>query len=1859
MQAGRQPHVDIGILTVIPAELDAALRVLDLKRCPKDEDTGTIYWEGSVHSELTGHDHRVVLSCIGEAGNPSAAAAATELLQKYKPRLLLLMGIAAGIRGKVKIGDVVLSERIVGYEPAALVKAADSSDQVDPRPEMDRIPHRIMQDVVVYQQQQDESRLEAVFRRIGGEFPTPPAGKEEEYAEHVATAIRARGTTIGSGEKLLRNPDKIKTLRSLHGKLDTVEMEAGGVVAAARRMNVLWLIVRSISDFGDEFKNDAFHTFASKAAAAVLADFLIHGLDLGPPRPPPGWQAAKKASAQWEEETHDVIGRDVRIPRDDLSQSVINSVLQGRVTVLLGDSGSGKSALVKALLRSGSLPGETLCLDAQEAATLVRSDNLDTAIKVQRKGERLLVLDGVDRVAGAEDKLRLIGRILRALDLSSDGSTWRLLMTCQTALWERVKRDLNEFNFALTGAACITVGPLNTAQVEQVAKEVQDIAPVLLREALRPVLGRPKVLDLLACAAAEVGLPDTTQWVGESSLIEWAWDKFIRGGNRGDQHALLLQNIAARVADDRQSAISLAELTTSDAALIADLARLGVLVHRYDAVKFSHDLYADYARQRYLLSFFSSRRLDELKSRLANPLWQRAIRLVGLHLLEYRDTEGGPDVAGWRELVRSFDERGRPPEPAPRFVAVSETDPEEREAKPGAGVDLLLEAITFAAQPAVLLDSINEDLTADRGALLNSFLFRFRQAAIKLTPLRALFRSPEGEVASGDRSILDQIVPLPEGSLWRPIIEWMSRHAEQVISLAPDELLEAAELWLLMLHAFFPDQIFESPLSRMVAQLILRLAEHAVAAGDDYSWHNSTGQKRVRLYQLMLLCGSQNASRVRALVQASAGLVDTVPDQHHSAPRFFEPPRRYPPVAKPDFWPNGPREEPSEQFRQAALTNPGAKWLITLDARLARDVFLALLIELPDERERGPAFFQYGLHFEAGFRFTSKPFWDFAPSHELLMADPALGLDFIIQATDFATDRWAAHWPHVPHAGTIFETPQIEVPKLVLTIGGVSREYVGDARVLEWHRGGHQGPDTAAAVLMSLEHWLYQQKASDRLDEGTLKEIFVKSHSVALLGVLLDLALKDPVLLLGPLGPLLQSAELLLWSRHRTGSSHARTAMVAWMGSEQERAQAAWNWHTMEHREGDMLLVAAHLFVMRGFDWPAIDEARSLWSDLADRTNDDTLRAWIRDMLLPYFDRSNWRPTLTPDGKRGLEYVHPPAIEQRQAAARAAIELRGYVRHFPLRCRKILDGESVLNEGELVELLEFADSSFAQVSKDDTWLMGGRWTSRCGAAAVAFLKFGAWLDKNRTWQTRCRQWLVDACLSDLPSVRSHPHLGGTTWDSFCAEAVPFLWSRKQQDKELRRCIASLVGAPHEETCQRLFRELAQRRAEYPDDFGRLLHLAVWLARLVVLDTGPPPEDGSNGSGADKAFRRLAGEFVRGRLEPLSASWTAISQKRPTGLPTNPYGEYDGFGEVALMKAFAWLAEEAPGHERARDRALLRALVDGLATIVPDRLNDSYDEESERNRRPIDPELLLTPPIIIRALPTRVPEPRKAPGRLGRFASKIRGTAKDGLSAARMALGSIRKQPEDPPAASKRRKRAIGTPYGVDHDIIRTIALFLVHDRDSVSRRKLWEPWLQLGEPCHYWVEALLGEIYRAAAQSATPSSILIELLRDLLDHALADGGWLDGKRRHAHRVSEVGAAFLGARVFLPEEFWTAARAPVALALRDYWPRWADAAITWNGCATAFIRLLRAPAMALMRPACLQWLVRSDKSRWMSSDEARTALMRLLELIWEERLQPGSELTGESRGIFEGLLRELLTRQVPDAVHLSTLVARQA
>lgn len=273
--------IDVAVLTVIPPELRALQDALGVEPTQRERsEGGTVFQRASVPSELLARPLSVVLGCIGEAGNDSAAAAVAEAIARYTPRAVLLMGIAAGLRGKTRVGEVVLSDRVVAYESAALVRAADGTHVTQPRPEIDRTPYAMNQDVVFYRP--DTRRIRARFEAIKGTFPAGADDAQRALFEtHVVSEVSVRAATIASGEKLLKDPERFKALRDLHDKIEAGEMEAAGLVEACRRAGLPWLVVRGISDFGDELKDDRFHALASKMAAAVLVDFLAHGFSVG------------------------------------------------------------------------------------------------------------------------------------------------------------------------------------------------------------------------------------------------------------------------------------------------------------------------------------------------------------------------------------------------------------------------------------------------------------------------------------------------------------------------------------------------------------------------------------------------------------------------------------------------------------------------------------------------------------------------------------------------------------------------------------------------------------------------------------------------------------------------------------------------------------------------------------------------------------------------------------------------------------------------------------------------------------------------------------------------------------------------------------------------------------------------------------------------------------------------------------------------------------------------------------------------------------------------------------------------------------------------------------------------------------------------------------------------------------------------------------------------------------------------------------------------------------------------------------------------------------------------------------------
>jgi len=267
--------IDVVVLTALPTELSAIRATLGSSLTVGEHKTpaGTTYWTAEVESRKSSRALRVCVSSIGSAGNPDAAAAVAELVTLMRPRLVMMVGIAAGLRGKCRLGEVVLSDRVVAYEPAAATVAEGVSTEIA-RPDAYRVAHSIQQDVTSYLADP------GLQDRLLPHTVIPAAGFSGIDADLVAKALTVRSATIASGEKLLRDPNKFQAIRTLHGKIEVAEMESVGVATACYRGGASFLVVRGISDFGDAAKDDRFHDIAARGAAIIAVDFMCEGLHL-------------------------------------------------------------------------------------------------------------------------------------------------------------------------------------------------------------------------------------------------------------------------------------------------------------------------------------------------------------------------------------------------------------------------------------------------------------------------------------------------------------------------------------------------------------------------------------------------------------------------------------------------------------------------------------------------------------------------------------------------------------------------------------------------------------------------------------------------------------------------------------------------------------------------------------------------------------------------------------------------------------------------------------------------------------------------------------------------------------------------------------------------------------------------------------------------------------------------------------------------------------------------------------------------------------------------------------------------------------------------------------------------------------------------------------------------------------------------------------------------------------------------------------------------------------------------------------------------------------------------------------------
>lgn len=267
---------DIAVQTVIGPELHAAQDVFEAVGDANVRSIeGTHHYRGKVVQERG--TLSVVICCQGSAGNDAAAMMAERLIHMWRPKAIFLMGICAGRRGKCKIGDVC-TPRVIVDDTEGVMEAQRRLR----RPQIYPPPHAMIQ-------QLQNARLEPRMPEWSEQLqklcqqPRPRKAERGQYREHVATIPKHHSAAIYSSDLLLRDGGYLDTQSELlHQQIRIGEMEAAGfgTACSSRSPVIPWFVVRGVSDFGDEFKNDAFHSWAAYSAASFLHLLIRHGINV-------------------------------------------------------------------------------------------------------------------------------------------------------------------------------------------------------------------------------------------------------------------------------------------------------------------------------------------------------------------------------------------------------------------------------------------------------------------------------------------------------------------------------------------------------------------------------------------------------------------------------------------------------------------------------------------------------------------------------------------------------------------------------------------------------------------------------------------------------------------------------------------------------------------------------------------------------------------------------------------------------------------------------------------------------------------------------------------------------------------------------------------------------------------------------------------------------------------------------------------------------------------------------------------------------------------------------------------------------------------------------------------------------------------------------------------------------------------------------------------------------------------------------------------------------------------------------------------------------------------------------------------
>ncbi len=256
--------VDICIQCALPdPEAKWAAKLLDNTSQLQLSPSGLQYFEGQITSNE--QQLSVIIVQQNQPGPIESSIVGTKITYDFKPKLVFMTGICAGVGSDIGLGDILVSSHVWDWQRGKFSEENGSSKFLV-EPIQEQCSTMLLQKMQIFSKTYDFNTLYSSW-----DFTKP-----ERYIKLKIGPTATSSSVIASGAKI----DEIKD--SQNRKMIGLEMEGFGFyssIKSSHEYDTHCMLIKSVSDKADVSKGDDFQPYCAHISAKFALDFARYVFD--------------------------------------------------------------------------------------------------------------------------------------------------------------------------------------------------------------------------------------------------------------------------------------------------------------------------------------------------------------------------------------------------------------------------------------------------------------------------------------------------------------------------------------------------------------------------------------------------------------------------------------------------------------------------------------------------------------------------------------------------------------------------------------------------------------------------------------------------------------------------------------------------------------------------------------------------------------------------------------------------------------------------------------------------------------------------------------------------------------------------------------------------------------------------------------------------------------------------------------------------------------------------------------------------------------------------------------------------------------------------------------------------------------------------------------------------------------------------------------------------------------------------------------------------------------------------------------------------------------------------------------------